>query len=315
MTAAAHERRQPRDAAAGRSLGKRPAGGALGVGPGPRGGEATTFEEMLQRAQARLDAYRQRRIAELVASGTPEARLECAAYRAAAAVSPGVEFCSDGLVERLARRLGASAHDEIDAATPGPASLDEVGCRAVAVRDLDPHATATRQRRIEMWEEVERSALLDRSTATGRAAQAKSWAAELDAVERSWADDEAEAGEGESVRARRGQKLKGYFHTPETKDALWEAFSVVAATPAAAAMGFAQRGADWVMPARARMTTEFCDLLWKELTPHLRRAAPDLLKNNFRRQVSDNMRKWFMQADGITLSRAGRWRRKQQGGL
>jgi hypothetical protein len=164
-----------------------------------------------------------------------------------------------------------------------------------------------------MWEEVERSALLDRSTATGRAAQAKSWAAELDAVERSWADDEAEAGEGESVRARRGQKLKGYFHTPETKDALWEAFSVVAATPAAAAMGFAQRGADWVMPARARMTTEFCDLLWKELTPHLRRAAPDLLKNNFRRQVSDNMRKWFMQADGITLSRAGRWRRCVRG--
>lgn len=262
-----------------------------------------TFEEMLQANQARLDAYRQRCIAELVVTGT---RLELAAYRAAVAVSPGVEFCSDGLVERLARRLGASAQAEIDAATPGPTSADEVGSRAVAVRALDPGATATRQRRIEMWEEVERSALLDRSAADERAARARSWATEMDAAERPWTNDD-EGGEGESSRARRGQKPKGYFHAPETKDALWEAFSVVAATPAGAELGFVQSGAGWVMPARARMSTQFCDVLREELAPRLRRVAPELLKLGFLGQVSDYTRKWFLQADGVTLSRAGRW--------
>ena len=311
MTAAAQDRPAAaggrREAAAeARSLGKRSAGVAGGA-PGPRRrreGEAATFEEMMQANQARLDAYRQRCIAELVATGT---RLELAAYRAAVAVSPGVEFCSDGLVERLARRLGASAQAEIDAATPGPTGADDAGSRAVAVRVLDPGATATRQRRIEMWEEVERSALLDRSAADERAARARSWAAELDAAERPWAVDEGgEGGEGESVRARRGQKPKGYFHAPETKDALWEAFSAVAATPAGAELGFVQSGAGWVMPARARMTTQFCDVLREELTPRLRRVAPELLKLGFLGQVSDYTRKWFLQADGVTLSRAGR---------
>lgn len=263
----------------------------------------------MRRAQARLDAYRHRCIAELVASGTPEARLECAAYRAAAAVSPGIEFCSDGLVERLARRLGESAQAEIDAATPGPANL-EVGSRAVAVRALPPGATDTRQRRIEMWEEVERSAMLDRAAATERAAQARRWAAEMDAV----VSDEGGEGGGESAAARRGQKIKGYFHTPETKDALWEAFSAVAATPAAREMGIEPRGAGWAMPVRAcggralggTLPKQFCKLVWADLVPRL---EPELRTPGFRKRISDHMRLWYAQADGVTLSRAGRARR------